>query len=274
MDIHHDRRGTGEPLVLIHGIGHRWQAWEPVLDRLAEHHEVIAIDLPGFGRSPAPPRGTPRDMPHTVAVLAEFIASSGLGTPHVAGNSLGGGIALELASAGLVRSATALAPAGFFSQADRLRALAILSALRAGTFLPAPVIYRAMRVGAVRAAMLAPIVARPRLLDPERAAGDALALRSRSFHPVAWAGRTYQFTGAPAVPVTVAWGSRDRILPPRQARLARVRLPRARHETLVGCGHVPMSDAPDRVAELILQTTGALSRPVQQPGQRAGSSAD
>jgi pimeloyl-ACP methyl ester carboxylesterase len=40
--------------VLIHGIGHRWQAWLPIMEELAAHHEVIALDLPGFGASPVP----------------------------------------------------------------------------------------------------------------------------------------------------------------------------------------------------------------------------
>lgn len=53
------RMGSGPPLLLIHGIGHRWQAWEPVLDRLTEQHDVIAVDLPGFGGSPLPAGGTP-----------------------------------------------------------------------------------------------------------------------------------------------------------------------------------------------------------------------
>jgi pimeloyl-ACP methyl ester carboxylesterase len=260
MDLNHVRRGTGEPLVLIHGIGHRWQAWTPVLDLLAEHHEVIAIDLPGFGLSPPPPRGTPVGMDRAVAVLAEFFSAAGLGAPHVAGNSLGGGIALELACAGLARSATALSPVGFFTMPGRLRALAILSVLRAGTFLPAPLIHRAMRVDAVRAACFAPIVSRPRLLDPVRAAEDALALRQgRGFRPVARSGRRYRFAGAPTVPVTIAWGSRDRILPPAQARVAREYLPQARHVTLYGCGHVPMGDDPRLVARVILQTTATAT---------------
>jgi pimeloyl-ACP methyl ester carboxylesterase len=260
MNLNHVRRGTGEPLVLIHGIGHRWQAWLPVFDRLAAHHEVVAIDLPGFGGSPVPPRGTARDMATAVAMLAEFFASAGLGTPHVAGNSLGGGIALELAAAGLVRSATALAPVGFFTLPQRLRAVAILSALRGGTFLPAPLIEHALRVDAIRAACFAPIVCRPRLLDPRQAAEDALALRrARGFAKVAWAGRRYRFVGAPSVPVTIGWGTRDRILPPAQAQVARERLPRARHVALEACGHVPMSDDPDRVATLILHTTGAVA---------------
>jgi len=59
------------------------------------------------------------------------------------------------------------------------------------------------------------------------------------------------------VPVTVAWSARDRILPPGQAAVARDRLPDARHLELPGCGHIPMSDDPDLVARVILETTGA-----------------
>src|SRR4051794_39343223 len=100
IEVVYERRGKGSPLVLMHGIGHRWQAWEPVLDLLAAHHDVIAVDLPGFGRSPLLPD---RDysMPTAVAMAAEMFAGFGLDRPHVAGNSLGGVLALELASQGL-----------------------------------------------------------------------------------------------------------------------------------------------------------------------------
>jgi pimeloyl-ACP methyl ester carboxylesterase len=57
------------------------------------------------------------------------------------------------------------------------------------------------------------------------------------------------------VPVTIAWGTRDRLFRPRQAGRARDRLPAARHVLLPGCGHVPMSDDPDLVASVILTTT-------------------
>jgi pimeloyl-ACP methyl ester carboxylesterase len=50
--LNYERWGSGPPLVLLHGIGHRLQAWDPVLDRLAAAHDVIAVDLPGFGKSP------------------------------------------------------------------------------------------------------------------------------------------------------------------------------------------------------------------------------
>ena len=88
--------------VLLHGIGHHWTAWLPVLDRLAEAHDVIALDLPGFGRSPVPAAGLPPDMPGVVAAVAEVFTALGLDGPHVAGNSLGGAIALERAAAGRV----------------------------------------------------------------------------------------------------------------------------------------------------------------------------
>jgi pimeloyl-ACP methyl ester carboxylesterase len=265
MRINHVRRGSGEPLVLLHGIGHRWQAWLPVLDRLAAHHEVTAIDLPGFGASPQPPGGTPHDMPTAVAAIGEFFAASGLDRPHVAGYSLGGAISLELAAANLVRTATVFCPAGFSTPAERRRALLILKTLRASSFLPAPLIRLAMRVEAMRALCYGVLVAHPRRIDPQRAVGDALALRrARGFATVARAAQDYHFEGSPKVPVTVGWGSRDRILPPRQAERARQRLPRARHVLLPDCGHVPMSDDPELVTTLILETTGAI-RPTDRP---------
>ena len=55
----YERVGSGPPLVLLHGVGHRRQAWYPVLDRLTEHREVILVDLPGHGESPPLPAGRP-----------------------------------------------------------------------------------------------------------------------------------------------------------------------------------------------------------------------
>src|SRR3712207_6101060 len=127
IEIAFERRGNGSPLVLLHGIGHRWQAWEPVLDALAEQHDVIAVDLPGFGRSPLLPEGRGYDMAGAVQACADIFEDMGLDRPHVAGNSLGGVISLELASRGLVSSATALAPAGFWTPRDRAWALRVLS---------------------------------------------------------------------------------------------------------------------------------------------------
>jgi pimeloyl-ACP methyl ester carboxylesterase len=118
MELNYHRAGAGEPLVLIHGIGSRWQMWEPVLSRVAAECDVVALDLPGFGASPMPPPGTAPGIESLTSLVAEFLGSLGLDKPHVAGNSLGGWISLELAKRGRVRSATGLSPAGFLTDRE------------------------------------------------------------------------------------------------------------------------------------------------------------
>lgn len=258
MILAYERRGAGEPLVLLHGIGHHRRAWAPVVDKLAATHDVIAVDLPGFGESAMQ---DVRDMTGLVDALAGFFTGLGLDRPHVAGNSLGGAIALELASTGAVSSATALSPAGFYTRREGRWALSLLQGHRMATRLPEPVLRTVLRSKRIRALSFGTLVARPGRLSAEIALADALALRrGKAFGPVARAGRSYAFAGSPAVPVTIAWGTRDRILPYRQAAVARERLPHADHVDLPGCGHVPMSDDPDLVASVILRTAGrALS---------------
>lgn len=257
INVVYERRGAGEPLVLLHGIGHHWRAWLPVLDRLAAVHDVIAMDLPGFGESPLPTAGMPADMPAVVTSVAEIFTALGLKRPHVAGNSLGGAIALELAAAGWVASATALSPAGFCTPRELRWAITVLSTHRLAARLPGPVIRSMLAVPMMRSLSFGLLLARPNRLTAEVALADARALAGApAFRAVARAGRGYAFTGAPTVPVTVAWGTRDRILPYRQAALAKQRLPEARHVALTGCGHVPMHDDPDQVAAAILATTG------------------
>ena len=251
--LNYERRGAGPPLVLLHGIGHRWQAWEPVLDRLAAKHDVIAVDLPGFGKS-APLDG-PSGIAEIAAALTAFFGHLGLGRPHVAGNSLGGAIALELAAGGDVSSATALSPAGFWAPWEYRWGFGVLVALRRTSFLPLPLLHAMVRPAWLRVLAFSMVVRWPEHLTPERALGDVLALRDCAFDAVAQRAHEYAFHGTPHVPVTVAWGTHDRILLHRQAARAQCRLPGARHVDLRGCGHVPMSDAPNRVALTILATT-------------------
>ena len=255
LEVVYERRGQGSPLVLLHGIGHRWQAWEPVLDLLAEQHDVIAVDLPGFGASPL---AVDHDytMPGAVEIAVELFAAFGLDRPHVAGNSLGGVLSLELASLGLVRSATALAPAGFWSARDRAWALSVLTFVRAGGRVPLWLRTALVRSKLTRMLGGSVLYGRPSRLLAETVLADLDCLATApAFDIVARAGRRYVYASpAPTVPTTVIWGSRDRILWPRQARRAAELLPAATHVMLPGCGHVPMSDDPARVSELILTT--------------------
>jgi pimeloyl-ACP methyl ester carboxylesterase len=254
----YDRKGSGEPVVLIHGIGHRRQAWYPVFDKLAERYDVIALDLAGFGESPSYAKGTSYGMDNACQDLAENFAEWGIDQPHVVGNSLGGAIALELGARGLASSVTALSPAGFFSRGDLPRALGILGTLRLLSQAPDAVIRGLAHTSVGRRLIGSVLYAHPERHGFEMAYGDALALkRCKGFMGVARAGHGYQFDSPIDVPTTIAWGTKDLILPYRQASLAAERLPYARHLPLHGAGHVPMIDEPDLIIRLIDETVAA-----------------
>lgn len=245
-----------EPVaVLLHGIGHRLQAWRWVETRL-RGFECVALDLPGFGAAPLPPGGLWRGVPDLVTALKEILDGLGLSRPHIVGNSLGGAIALELGAAGRAASVTALSPAGFAGPAGTRRALRLIRAQRMFARAPGSLTDLLLRSGPTRSVLMSLQVARPYRLDPEDIAADAAALAGApGFDAVAHALVGYAFTPERAaridVPVTVAWAARDRILPPDQALVARRVLPAAEHVLLPGCGHLSMYDDPGLVADTV-----------------------
>jgi pimeloyl-ACP methyl ester carboxylesterase len=93
------RTGSGPTLVLLHALGLSRSAWDPVVPALAERFDVVAVDLPGFGASPPLPPTTPASPEALAAAVGALLDELGLTAPHVVGNSLGGGVALELAAA-------------------------------------------------------------------------------------------------------------------------------------------------------------------------------
>ncbi|MFF3706839.1 alpha/beta fold hydrolase [Streptomyces phaeochromogenes] len=249
------RVGSGEPLLLLHGIGHHRQAWDPVVDILAAERDVIAVDLPGFGESPALPDGLAHDLPTMNAALSGLCEALDLDRPHVAGNSLGGLLALELGREKLVRSVTALSPAGFWSPVERRYAFGLLQAMRAAArSMPLPMVERLSRSAAGRTVLTSSIYARPGRRSPEAVVAETLALaNAQGFAETLRAGGSVQFSDdVPGLPVTVAWGTKDRILVRRQGIRAKQIIPRARLVRLPGCGHVPMNDDPALVARVVL----------------------
>ena len=259
MGLAYERYGSGPPLVLLHGVGHRRQAWSAVLGRLTPHRDVIVVDLPGHGESPPL---TPAGRPVLDAMLAEvtgLLDELGLDRPHVAGNSLGGRLALEAGMRGRAATVTALSPAGFWRNRREIaydRAVfKIMEFAGARTQRFAPALARST---AGRAILYGAIVRRPSRMTPQQALGDATAFvaATDALH-VILAGMT-NFTGAvPAdVPVMIAWGMRDRLLLPGQARVVKAHLPKALLVPLPGCGHVPMTDDPPLVADVLLRGSG------------------
>lgn len=255
VTLSYTREGSGEPLLLLHGIGHHRQVWDPVIPALAAERDVIAVDLPGCGESPALPDGMAHDLPTMNAVLAALCEALELERPHVAGNSLGGLLALDLARARLVRSVTALSPAGFWNAAERRYAFAVLMTMRQiAQRMPLPVVERLARPAIGRTLLTSTIYARPGRRSPEAVVAETLALaRAQGFSETLRSGRSVQFTDdIVGTPVTVAWGNRDRLLIPRQGVRAKGVIPRARLVRLPGCGHVPMNDDPALVARVVL----------------------
>jgi pimeloyl-ACP methyl ester carboxylesterase len=257
--IDYHREGSGPALVLMHGIGLSWQIWRPVIGPLAREFDVIACDSPGFGGSPPLDAGVGPTIPAYAQRFAELFAELGIDRPHAAGNSMGGAIALELARQGAVGSVCAISPAGFWTPAERAFCQASLGSLASfpKALRPALLTLAGTRIG--RTALFWQTFGRPSLLpreEPARILRNAWS--SPALAPALDAFERYTFASPeqldPSVPLTIAWGLHDRLLPYRtQARRARALLPQARHLAL-GAGHVPVFDDPAAVSELIRST--------------------
>jgi pimeloyl-ACP methyl ester carboxylesterase len=256
------RQGTGESLVLLHGVGQLWQVWQPVIDLVDGEFETIACDSPGFGASPPLPAGVNPTVPAYADAFEAFFDAVGLDRPHVAGNSMGGAISLELARRGVVRSATAFSPAGFWSPSE-LRWAQLVLGVVGGTPGPLkPVVMAAMRARAPRA-----VIGRLLFAYPGRVPADSVEQQQRAiwdapaYGAACAAFSSYEFTAGEELrgtPVTVAWGRYDRLLlfgP--QAKRAHERLPWARHVVL-GTGHLPYRDDPAAVAATLRAGAGLI----------------
>jgi pimeloyl-ACP methyl ester carboxylesterase len=251
--LHHVREGAGPPLVLLAGIGMSGSAYAPVVGRLAAEREVWSVDLPGFGRSEALPAGDPCGIEALGDAAELFISEAGLARPHVAGNSLGGGVALELGRRGAVASVTAISPAGFAGWAGQRFAGRSLRLTHALADRMLPIAPRLLTRPRMRRLLLGQMFAHPERLTPGEAYAHMVTLLDGAgFHDVLAELEGHRFEGEIDVPVTIGWGTRDALLLPAQALRARRLLPGARHVWLHGCGHVPMSDCPDAVAQLLL----------------------
>jgi pimeloyl-ACP methyl ester carboxylesterase len=267
-----ERHGSGEPLVLVHGVTHRRQAWYPVLEQLAAHREVILVDLPGHGQSdPLCPGGR-----SVTEVLSEqfrgFLSEQGLVRPHIAGYSLGGRVALEAGVRGDARSVTAFSPAGFWrTEAEFAYTRRIFTSAAAFTERLGPRAERLTRSKAGRKLIYGILMSHPARVDADHALGDFRAFEyARPALRLLLDAATPFVDDIPAdVPVTVAWAARDLVLPPWQAEVAKQLLPQAEHLMMRGVGHVPMWDAPGHVARIILR--GSAPTATVAPLQAVGS---
>jgi pimeloyl-ACP methyl ester carboxylesterase len=143
-----------------------WLKWAPVQPKLVGHHRLIAVDLLGHGDSDPPPDGNHTPLGYA-ATLARFLDQLGIHAAHIAGVSVGGWTALEMAKLGRARSIVAIAPAGLWSRRDPWRCtLKLWGMYRLGRLI-GPLTERALRSEAGRARLLSGTVARPLNLSPQ-----------------------------------------------------------------------------------------------------------
>lgn len=259
MGLAYERQGEGPELVLLHGVGHRRQAWNAVLGLLIPHRTVVTVDLPGHGDSP-PLRSKGRDPVRAMGEeLIWLLDELGLDKPHIAGNSLGGALALGAGARGRAATVTGLSPAGFWAAPWQFYyAKGIFKTMQATGKRVGPRAAKLAGSAAGRAVLDAAIVARPSQMSPEQAKDDAAAFfrAADALNQILAKPLSFEETVPADVPVTIAWGAKDRLLPISQANVARRHIPHARFVLLPGCGHVPMTDDPELVARVLLEGSG------------------
>jgi pimeloyl-ACP methyl ester carboxylesterase len=252
------RRGAGAPLVLLHGIGSSRHAWDPVIPALAEHFDVVAVDLPGFGDSEPLPAQVEPHPAALAATVASFLDDLGITAPHIAGNSLGGWVALELAGLRPVASLALLSPAGLWRGRTPMYTRVSLRITRWLAKHATGPLSHLMRYRLGRILVLGQTHGQPSRVSPDYA---RTAIHDMGTSPgfdatMKATERRCYVSGSPIDgPVTVAFGSRDFVLLSHQSRHLDELPPSARVETLPGCGHVPMPDNPGAVAALVITAT-------------------
>jgi pimeloyl-ACP methyl ester carboxylesterase len=249
---------------LLHGIGAIWRVWSPVLPHLEPHHDVIALTLPGHGGGPPLDPQTAPSIQALTDRIEDDLDRLGLQQVHIAGNSLGGRIGIELARRGRARSLVLFSPPGAWrsQRSIELRATGVRLSLGALSRYASRADTIAAN-GVLRRSLLAGQVAHPDRVPPEALAAS---IRAGGLAPVvAPLLREFpiqQVQPLPAVrdyPVRLVWAGQDRVLPFDGFGAPMLeRLPGAELIHLHGVGHVPMSDDPDAVARLILEVTSAV----------------
>jgi pimeloyl-ACP methyl ester carboxylesterase len=242
--------------VCLHGLGASWQAWRAVGERLSPEFRVIAVDLPGFGRSPALAGGR-FPLPEVAEQLAATLDELGVARHVVAGHSMGGGVAIvhALSRPADVRAIALVAPAGLIATGDVRRAWRL------------PLLHRASRELTRVATPLLAHSAGLRRRAFGRLVADPLALDEQTMRELALGSRLGRSTGAAGtaivhaglrdridrlqIPALVVFGDADHVIDSSGGPRLAAALPDARLLMLARTGHLPMIERPDEVADAI-----------------------
>lgn len=253
--VRYVRAGSGPVVVLLHGLASSIYTWKDVMPALARDHDVVALDLPGFGESDQPPDLDPARYPAVVLGLMDRL---GLGPAALVGNSLGGAVAVTIAATHPERVAALvlLDSAGFnLDPGQRPWILRLAGYRPVGAALERlPVRGRLLGIGLRQVFHDPALVTRERFdeyLAPLLRPGAMTAIHSLL------QTRRQDAPGFPAMaaevqsPTLVVWGREDRWIPLEQADLFLSTIKASRKVILDLCGHVPQEERPAEVIRLL-----------------------
>ncbi len=257
-NLNYEITGSGDPIVLVHGLGSASTVWKPIRPSLERDFTVITVDLPGHGKSTYS-KGQPMD-PHSLALyVSEQMSAIGFETFHLVGNSLGGWVALELTSAfpEQVKSLTALAPAGLWLNPYNARypGTALLRFLARNTSKLAPT---ALHFESARRIGFSEVSPRWKQLSYETCLDATNAMSGAIGYFPAWDGmlmKRFDSSISDEIPVTIIFGDTDRTLPATTCQEKSLAPSHARWIIFPETGHAPMWDSPIDVVDEIKKTT-------------------
>jgi pimeloyl-ACP methyl ester carboxylesterase len=256
--VRYEVSGSGEPVLLLHGIGRSLEDWSLVFDDFARSFTVYAVDLPGFGESDRVEARS--DLIGLARGVLEFLEELGEQRPiRIIGNSLGGAVAMQLAL--MLEQVPALVlvdSAGFGREVTiGLRAIAI------------PVIGRQLLKPSRRAAMVQlrgifydhslitdEQVERAYRLAQRPGRADIFVETGRTLGGVRgmneeWRTELLGELVARDIPTLVVWGENDIILPASHLKSAAQAFPSARTHVFARSGHMPQLEHPDEFVEVV-----------------------
>lgn len=251
------------PLVLLHPFLVSGRVWQDVTPLLSNSYEVFTPTLLGHSGGP-PVQRRPATIWDVIDAAEAYLDENGLQRPHLAGNSLGGFVAIELARRGRAASVCAFSPAGFWTagrgpaarrRADRkLHKIAAMSRLSGpvGPLLFKSAIVRRLSLRFLNSARHGDRLPAGKLVELTRAivacsvGREILSTDEEQIAPL----------DPPPCPITLAWSEKDSLLPlATYGEVARQGVPGAAFEILPDVDHVPMIDDPELVARTIRAAT-------------------
>ena len=245
-------------LVLVHGLGSAGNIWKTLVPELIQNFTVYAIDLPGHGDAALHENEEMDPRSLAQAIVDYMVSEMGIESMHVAGNSLGGWIALEMAAVAPdnVLSVTALAPAGLWHEQPKRKLppsfLARILAKISQHFMKT-----AYRIPVLKAIGYKKITHLWRELSFESCRDSVIAMaRSKGYMPM-WHGangRRFESVVSEKVTLSVVFGDEDLTLPEEIAQEKSVAPKHSRWIVVDNCAHVIMWNYPALTVELIKKT--------------------